>query len=150
MKRYGRRVITLKDMLVEFLMEHMEDVTFDRLKKELGASLLGLEQVVQAMMADGELIKVKLPTPERLDFLAWETIQPTGSAYSSGFSVKKEINHVTGEPVSELPLSPEELVPNEAVAETGRATLTGRWHVTSNNEVFKVSPRMWIEEVSGI
>jgi len=95
MKRYGQRVITLKDMLVEYLMAHMEGTSFKQLKEELGASEIGLRRVLAEMEGAGELLRI---TQRLLDL---EHFEPPG------------------------------------------------WSV-AHSIVFKLSPRMWIEEAAGI
>ena len=60
MKRYGQRVITLKDMVVEHLVERLKaGSTFAQLCAVTGASQAGLYVVLTEMLKAGELIQGK-------------------------------------------------------------------------------------------
>jgi hypothetical protein len=105
MKRYGQRMITLKDMLVEYLMAHMEGATFVQLQQELGASVVGLTALLVKMVEAGELLKV--------------TRELVESFWPAPFSSVRLDEH-------------------------------GVARFAPLNIVFKLSPRMWIEEAAGI
>lgn len=149
MKRYGQQTITLKDMLVELLLEHMDDgKTFKQLKKELGASEFGLKLVIEKMERDGELIRIRRPVPEaaippELINGATKIDMGNGQSYSVGISVDEEIDCLSRE--EEVRQRREN---RPLIGGLGATKMSGTWAVTRNDEAFKLSPRMWIEVVA--
>ena len=155
MKRYGQRVITLKDMLVEYLMAHMEGASFKQLKEELGASEFGLRKLIAKMRSAGELNQVKKSLPATQYAVVNEYIrvrmreggfrrriippvQITDDELDYQVDTDKPVKVIDKEPQSPgaIPVQFDAAYPD-----------IGAW---APNLVFKLSPRMWIEEAAGI
>ena len=138
MKRYGQRTITLKDMVIEHLMECMEaGATIAVLRKELGGTTHALTKLLEKMVADGEAIKLKPQLGDELKRVdgnpAWAV-----SANAVVDGLKDRLEDV--KPV-ELALDAESIAHGERI-------LSASWKVDRPVETYKLSPRMWIEAVA--
>ena len=138
-KRYGQQLITLKDMVIEHLMERMETgATITELRKALGGSTHALTRLMEAMVTAGEAIKL---AP---DLEGFERV-PSNPDWLVKANVVADGMKDLLEDAQEVELD----LDAESIARDKRK-LTARWSINQAIEHYKLSPRMWIEEVAGI